>query len=330
LRLGFLTHVAGAGEAGADATMAETLRLIEIAERLGYESAWVAQHHLGAEGGVLPSPFVFLAAAAARTSRVRLGTGIVILPLEDPVRVAEDAAVADVLAGGRVELGVGTSAHQPSFTALGRDFEGRQAAGGAALRALLDALRGCPLPGGHTLVPAAPGLADRVWRATATAGSAAEAGREGLGLLLSRVAVAAEASLVDVQLPLAESYLAAYGEAGHAAPPRLGVTRTVYPAASRAAAAADLESGVRAWSREMPPFRAAAELPVEELFRRHSIVCGPAEEVAAALAADPVVRLATDLLVQVQPGLPGLERTAAALERVAAEVGPALGWAGPR
>ncbi|HXM56721.1 MAG TPA: LLM class flavin-dependent oxidoreductase, partial [Candidatus Dormibacteraeota bacterium] len=91
-RLGFLTHVAGTGDAAT--TLAETVRLVQLAEELGYESAWVAQHHLDAESGVLPSPFVFLAAAAARTSRIRLGTGVVILPLEDPIRVAEDAAVA--------------------------------------------------------------------------------------------------------------------------------------------------------------------------------------------------------------------------------------------
>ena len=61
--------------------------------------AWVAQHHFRAAEGGLPSPLVFLAHAAARTSRIRLGTGIITLPLEDPVRVAEDAVVVSLMKG---------------------------------------------------------------------------------------------------------------------------------------------------------------------------------------------------------------------------------------
>ena len=94
-----------------DVSPADRYRLateqIVLAERLGLESAWVAQHHFHAGEGGLPSPFVFLASAAAATSRIRLGTGIVTLPLELPIRVAEDAAVCDLLSGGRLEAGGG-------------------------------------------------------------------------------------------------------------------------------------------------------------------------------------------------------------------------------
>ncbi|WP_152176384.1 LLM class flavin-dependent oxidoreductase, partial [Mycobacterium tuberculosis] len=92
-----------------DASPADRYRLaltqIQHAEEHGVERAWVAQHHFRAAEGGLPSPLVFLAHAAARTSRIRLGTGIITLPLEDPVRVAEDAVVADLLADGRIDLG---------------------------------------------------------------------------------------------------------------------------------------------------------------------------------------------------------------------------------
>ena len=80
---------------------------ITHAEHLGFDTAWVAQHHFHEHEGGLPSPFVFLGHLAARTSRIRLGTGIVTLPLELPVRVAEDAIVLDLLSSGRLELGVG-------------------------------------------------------------------------------------------------------------------------------------------------------------------------------------------------------------------------------
>jgi alkanesulfonate monooxygenase SsuD/methylene tetrahydromethanopterin reductase-like flavin-dependent oxidoreductase (luciferase family) len=69
------------------------------AERCGFDSAWIAQHHFHENEGGLPAPFVFLGHVAARTSRIRLGTGIVTLPLEMPLRVAEDAAVLDLMSG---------------------------------------------------------------------------------------------------------------------------------------------------------------------------------------------------------------------------------------
>ncbi len=99
-RLGFFTRLLD------DVAPGERYRLaaeqITHAERHGFDAAWVAQHHFHREEGGLPSPFVFLSHVAARTSTIRLGTGIVTLPLEAPLRVAEDAAVFDLLSGGRL------------------------------------------------------------------------------------------------------------------------------------------------------------------------------------------------------------------------------------
>jgi alkanesulfonate monooxygenase SsuD/methylene tetrahydromethanopterin reductase-like flavin-dependent oxidoreductase (luciferase family) len=106
LRLGFLTHLHGAGEPRQ--LFRDYVELFVAGEELGFDSGWVAQHHFDASAGGLPSPFPFLAAVAERTSRIRLGTAVVTLPLEDPIRVAEDAAVLDALSCGRVELGVGS------------------------------------------------------------------------------------------------------------------------------------------------------------------------------------------------------------------------------
>src|SRR5688572_4463765 len=100
-RLGFFTRLVD--DVPAAEVYARALETFETAEELGYEVGWVAQHHAHQEGG-LPSPLVFLAAAAARTERIRLATGIITLPLEQPIRVAEDAAVLDEISGGRVEL----------------------------------------------------------------------------------------------------------------------------------------------------------------------------------------------------------------------------------
>ena len=104
-RLGFFTRLLDQAEPAERyrLAIAQTIH----AERLGFDSAWIAQHHFHEDEGGLPAPFVFLAQAAAQTSQIRLGTGIVTLPLELPIRVAEDSAVLDLMCGGRLEVGVG-------------------------------------------------------------------------------------------------------------------------------------------------------------------------------------------------------------------------------
>ena len=101
-RLGFLTHVQGRG--GSSATYRHAQELFVVADELGFDVGWVAQHHVPLGGGGLPSPWTFLAHAAARTKRIRLATAITILPLEHPLRLAEDVSVVDTLSGGRVEI----------------------------------------------------------------------------------------------------------------------------------------------------------------------------------------------------------------------------------
>ena len=94
-RLGFFTRLLDQADAAERYRLA-TAQIVH-AERCGFDSAWIAQHHFHEGEGGLPAPFVFLAQVAAQTSRIRLGTGIVTLPLELPMRVAEDAAVLDLM-----------------------------------------------------------------------------------------------------------------------------------------------------------------------------------------------------------------------------------------
>jgi len=89
------------------------------AESLGYGSVWLSEHHF-VEDGYTPSPLVLAAAVAVRTDRVRIGTSLVVLPLHDPVRVAEDAATVSILSGGRFELGVAQGYRLEEFEAFGR------------------------------------------------------------------------------------------------------------------------------------------------------------------------------------------------------------------
>ncbi|GAA2901530.1 LLM class flavin-dependent oxidoreductase [Streptosporangium fragile] len=97
------------------------LRLVELAEELGFHGVRLAEHHFR-DYGVVPNLFTMLAAMAARTDRLRLGTGIVVLPLHNPIHVAEEAAMVDVLSGGRLELGIGRGYQSFEFEGFGVDL----------------------------------------------------------------------------------------------------------------------------------------------------------------------------------------------------------------
>ena len=97
---------------------AECLEEIEEGEALGFTGVWLSEHHF-VDDGYLPSPLVVAAAIAARTATMTIGTNVLLLPMHHPLRVAEDASVADLVSGGRFVLGVGQGYVQHEFEALG-------------------------------------------------------------------------------------------------------------------------------------------------------------------------------------------------------------------
>ena len=327
LRLGFFTRLLDDG-APAERYRAAAEQIAH-AEACGYDAAWVAQHHFHAAEGGMPSPFVFLAHVAARTSRIRLGTGIVTLPLEQPIRVAEDAAVLDALSGGRLELGVGSGGNPSAFAAFGLTEAQRRETFDRHLAVLADALAGRPLPGGDTVYPPRPALLDRLWLATFSVEGARAAGRMGAGLLLSRTqprpAGLEGAALADIQDPMVDAYLGAL-PAGAA--PRVLASRSVFAADSRAEALRHADAGLRRFQARLAAAgRAAApDLPLPDLIRRQDVHLGTPEEVVASLRADRVLARATDLAVQVHSVDPPHPLTLRSIELVATDVAPALGW----
>jgi len=104
-----------------------TLEMCEEAEALGCHSVWLSEHHLF-DDGYLPQPLTFAAAVAARTERVRIGTAIVIAPLHHPAELAEQAALVDVLSGGRLDLGLGAGYRLPEFDLFDADIGRRYTA----------------------------------------------------------------------------------------------------------------------------------------------------------------------------------------------------------
>jgi putative FMN-dependent luciferase-like monooxygenase len=333
IRLGFFTRLLDL----ADAAERYRLAIAQIvhAENCGFDSAWVAQHHFHEDEGGLPAPFVFLAQVAAQTHRIRLGTGIVTLPLELPIRVAEDAAVLDLMCGGRLEVGVGPGGNLSAYKAFGLDSAERAALLIRHHRVLLDAWAGRPLPGGDRLYPPDPGLADRLWQATFSVEGARRAGAAGDGLMLSRTqprpATAPHLSLADIQHPMIDAYLAALPQeallSGRA--PRILASRTVFVADDRKEAMRLAEIGLaRQRARYATIGRAvfAPGMSVHDQIAASDIHIGNPDDVIASLRADSTLARATDLTVQSHSIDPPHQFILRSIELVAGTVAPALGW----
>jgi alkanesulfonate monooxygenase SsuD/methylene tetrahydromethanopterin reductase-like flavin-dependent oxidoreductase (luciferase family) len=353
-KLGFLTHVHGPGRP-AGAVYRDLVETFVAAEELGFDGGWIAQHHLRGDYGRLPSPFVALGAAAARTRRIELGTAVTVLPLEDPVRLAEDAAVLDAFSGGRVQLGLGTGgANIDAFGAWGLDPAARHARFDASLARLRGALAGEPLTpaaaatasgaaraaGGFAsgtevpaglprLQPARPALAGRLWQATSSPERAAKAAADGDGLLLGT----AVHDPLTQQRPLAEAHKAAWNgglnPANPAGGPPVAVIRAVFPAAGKRAAADDLAPALQVHKDAFVRhgLTELASLSTEQYLKRINVHYGHPDEVIASIQADPaLLEYATYFVPVVQHEVSTLDADIRRLEVIARQIAPALGW----
>jgi alkanesulfonate monooxygenase SsuD/methylene tetrahydromethanopterin reductase-like flavin-dependent oxidoreductase (luciferase family) len=322
-RLGFLTHVQGRGDPAA--TYRNAQELFVVADELGFDVGWVAQHHAPLGGGGLPSPWTFLSHAAARTKRIRLSTAITVLPLENPVRLAEDVSVVDLLSGGRVEIGVGSGGSELEYAAFGRDVARKRELTSEGLEVLRDALANREVgAAGFTIQPPAADFSERIWQGVFSGPGAEYAARGGSNLLLNRAAYGYDAPTDEVQRPWADAYLAAWDQPRA---PRIGLSRFVFPAKDSKTALDQIGADVHAAAQRFA-LRGAfpAGLGQEEALRRFHCFYGHPDEVIAALAQEKVLPVATDLITQFNPAVPDHDAAIRALELIATEVAPALGW----
>ena len=119
---------------------ARTTAEILEADRLGYDIAWIAEHHFSNGYGILPDPFTYIGYLAAQTEHIKLGTAVMTLPLYNPVRVVENAGFADILSDGRFILGLGSGYRPYEFEGMGIPFDERRDIQEEALEIVLDAL----------------------------------------------------------------------------------------------------------------------------------------------------------------------------------------------
>jgi alkanesulfonate monooxygenase SsuD/methylene tetrahydromethanopterin reductase-like flavin-dependent oxidoreductase (luciferase family) len=228
---------------------------IEAADRLGYDTAWVAEHHFSNQYGIMPDVFTYLGYLAARTSRIRLGTAVVTVPLYDPIRVVENMAFVDLLSNGRMVLGLGSGYRPYEFDGFGRDFDGRRDVQEEAIALILELLhtrrvkhKGAyfksTIDGDYEIFPVSvqqphPPL----FMAAGTDRSMAYAARHGFGLMLSTLPSAETLArqigfyrkhLKEAPAPLNRN--PAFG--------KVDIARWVYVADTDAQAKAETEDGI--------------------------------------------------------------------------------------
>jgi len=327
-RIGFLSfgywHPDGGRTHTAADALRQTVELAAAAEEIGIDGAFVRVHHFARQ---LSAPFPLLAAIGVRTSRVEIGTAVIDMRYENPLYMAEDAAVADLLAGGRLQLGVSRGSPEPAWRgaeAFGYSVDADDArektalfraaiAGAGVVRA--DA-GGRPAEVMLAVQPQSPGLTDRIWWGSGSRETAAWAGEQGYHLMSSTLL------LEDTQVPFDELqaeqiglFRDAWSKAGHVREPRVSVSRSVIPITS--------ELDRRLFGRD------AGEDQVGwldgTLSRFGRSYTGEPDRIAAELAQDAAVQAADTVLLTV-PSQLGVEYNAAMLATIARDVAPAIGW----
>jgi alkanesulfonate monooxygenase SsuD/methylene tetrahydromethanopterin reductase-like flavin-dependent oxidoreductase (luciferase family) len=174
---------------------ADILDLCVTAENLGFDAVWLSEHHF-VDDGYMPSLLPAAAAIAARTSRIAIGTGVLVAPLHDPLRLAEDAATVDLISAGRLVLGLGAGYREEEFGGFGRPRESL----GTALNGIVQTLRAAwsgdlvrhgseTMPVMVTPRPHQPG-GPPIWLGARTPGGTRRTARAADGLLAARVSPA--------------------------------------------------------------------------------------------------------------------------------------------
>jgi alkanesulfonate monooxygenase SsuD/methylene tetrahydromethanopterin reductase-like flavin-dependent oxidoreductase (luciferase family) len=335
-RIGFLSFghwqpSPGSQTRTARDALVQTVELAVAAEELGIDGAYVRVHHFARQ---LASPFPLLAAMAARTSRIEIGTGVIDMRYENPLYMAEEAAATDLLSDGRLQLGI--SRGSPETALAGYESFGyvpadgttdadearahtalfRAAIAGAGVAHANPQMTGST--GALSIQPQSPGLPDRIWWGSGTRKTAEWTARQGMNLMSSTLLTEDTGVPFDeLQAEQIAVYRAAWAEAGWDREPRVSVSRSVLPIVTDTDRA---YFGGRAEDR-------SDQVGYLEggLARFGKSYVGEPDVIAAELATDAAVQAADTVLLTV-PNQLGVDYNAHLLETIARHVAPAAGW----
>ena len=326
-KLGFLTIGLFDG-ADPRAGHESTLEIIELGEQLGFDSAWVRHRHL--QYGI-SSPVAVLAAASQRTRRIGLGTAVIPLGWENPLRLAEDLATVDILSGGRLNpgLSVGPPTHWDHVKdALYPDTADVEDFSYTRVRRLLDAVRGEPVTAfrgtegfevySDRVQPHSPGLGNRLWYGGGSLRSARWAGENQLNFLTSNVVRAEESQdFAEIQLSHIRAFRAQHPDGDRA---RVSQGLVVIPTDS---ATAERRAKYTEFVAKRTPRTATPQGPARVLFAQDLV--GTSAEIADRLHAHAAFR-EVDEVTFALPFTFDHEDYVQILTDIATKLGPELGW----
>jgi alkanesulfonate monooxygenase SsuD/methylene tetrahydromethanopterin reductase-like flavin-dependent oxidoreductase (luciferase family) len=311
----------------------QSIELAEAAEELGVDGAYYRVHHFAQQLG---SPFPLLAAVGARTSRIEIGTAVIDMRYENPHYMVEDAGAADIIAGGRLQLGISRGSPEQvidGFLHFGHVPREGESDGDMARRhteVFLDLLRGegfaqpnprpmFPNPPGLLRVePHSPGLRDRIWWGSGSDATSVWAAGLGMNMQTSTLKFDESGEPLHIQQRRQiEVYREAWKAAGHTREPRVSVSRSIF-------ALVDERDFAYFGSRQQTSDQIGyIDENTRAIFGR-SYAAEP-DALIEQLAEDEAIAAADTLLLTV-PNQLGVEYNAHALESILTHVAPGLGW----
>jgi alkanesulfonate monooxygenase SsuD/methylene tetrahydromethanopterin reductase-like flavin-dependent oxidoreductase (luciferase family) len=336
-RVGFLSFghwqpVPGSLTRTARDAHVQTIELAAAAEQIGIDGAFVRVHHFAPQ---LSSPFPLLAAIAARTSRIEIGTAVIDMRYENPLYMAEEAAAADLISGGRLQLGISRGSPEPalrgseSFGYVPGEGQTDADLARSHTRLFRAAIEGAGVARADSrmtgstaalaIQPQSPGLAERIWWGAGTRQTARWAAEQGMNLMSSTLLSEDTGVPFDeLQAEQIALYRAAWAEAGWERAPRVSVSRSVLPIVT---ATDRMYFGDRS-ARDGVDQVGYLEGTLARFGRSY---IGDPDVIAGELSRDAAVRAADTLLLTV-PNQLGVEYNAGLLETFARHIGPAIGW----
>ncbi|MER6809532.1 LLM class flavin-dependent oxidoreductase [Spirillospora sp. NPDC000708] len=316
----------------ADALL-QSIDLAVAAEELGADGAYFRVHHFARQ---LASPFPLLSAIGAKTSRIEIGTGVIDMRYENPMYFAEDAGAADLISGGRLQLGI--SRGSPEQVIDGWRYFGYEPPEGDTdadmarkhTEVLLMVLQGrgfaepnprpmFPNPPGLLRVePHSEGLRDRIWWGSSSNATSVWAAKLGMNLQSSTLKDDETGEPLHVQQrKQIEAYRQAWKDAGHERTPRVSVSRSIFALTS------DLDRAYFGRSADSDDHIGMIDEKTRAVFGR-SYAAEP-DVLVKQLAGDEAIQAADTLLLTV-PNQLGVDYNVHVLENILTHVAPELGW----
>jgi len=317
----------------ASDALIQSIALAEAVEDLGADGAYFRVHHFAQQ---LASPFPLLAAIGARTKRIEIGTAVIDMRYENPLYMVEDAGAADLIAGGRLQLGISRGSPEQVIDGF-RYFgyvppDGRTDADMARQHAevFLQALSGAgfarpnpsPMfpnpPGPLRPEPHSPGLRDRIWWGAGSRATAEWAAQQGLNLMSSTLLTEdAGVPFHELQAEQIRLFREAWTAAGHEREPRVSVSRSIF------ALVDDRDRAYFGRGNQASDQVGYLDAQTKAIFGR-SYAAEP-DVLVKELAGDTAIQAADTLLLTV-PNQLGVEYNAHAIESILRYVAPELGW----